>query len=156
GLGEAAILPDRDGHARVAVAWRGAGQTPSSPGGSRMPPRPSPPLPDLLALSLLPGLRPRLTPALFRHFCSAGAARRPAASQLRQVPQIGAKLSEDFATALAAVDVDAEIALLDRHDTTVIALGDAGYPAALAQAPAPLPLLYVSGSLTAADAKAIA
>jgi len=30
GLGEAAILPDRDGHARVAVAWRGAGQTPSS------------------------------------------------------------------------------------------------------------------------------
>src|SRR5438034_3687203 len=121
-----------------------------------MPARLSPELCDLLALSLVPGLGPRLTAALLRHFGSAGAVRRAAASQLRQVPQIGAKLSEDFAAALAAVEVENEIALLERHDTTVIALGDPGYPAALAQAPAPPPLLYVSGSLTAADARAIA
>jgi len=121
-----------------------------------MPVSLSPELRDLLAMSLVPGLGPRLTAALLRHFGSAGAVRRAAANQLRQVPQIGAKLSEDFAAALAAVDVDAEIALLERHDTTVIALGDPGYPAALAQVPAPPPLLYVSGSLTAADARAIA
>jgi DNA processing protein len=82
--------------------------------------------------------------------------RRAAAGQLRQVPQIGAKLSEDFAAALSTVDVEAEIALLERHETTVIALGDATYPAALAQAPAPPPLLYVSGSLTTTDARSIA
>jgi DNA processing protein len=121
-----------------------------------MPARLSPELCDLLALSLVPGLGPRLTAALLRHFGSAGAVRRAAAQQLRQVPQIGAKLSEDFAAALAAVDVDAEIALLERHDTTVVALGDPAYPAALAQAPAPPPLLYVSGTLTVADARAIA
>ena len=84
----------------------------------------SPELCDLLALSLVPGLGPRLTAALLRHFGSAAAVRRAAAGQLRQVPQIGAKLSEDFAAALATVDVDAEIALLERHDTGVIALGD--------------------------------
>jgi DNA processing protein len=121
-----------------------------------MPARLSPELRDLLALSLVPGLGPRLTAALLRHFGSAGAVRRAAAGQLRQVPQIGAKLSEDFAAALAKVDVEAEIALLERHDTTVVALGDPGYPAALAQAPAPPPLLYVTGNLTAADARSIA
>ena len=61
-----------------------------------MPARLSPELCDLLALSLVPGLGPRLTAALLRHFGSAGAVRRAAAGQLRQVPQIGAKLSEDF------------------------------------------------------------
>src|SRR5438132_4859679 len=121
-----------------------------------MPARLSPELSDLLALSLVPGLGPRLTAALLRHFGSAGAVRRAAAGQLRQVPQIGAKLSEDFAAALSAVDVESEIALLERHDITVVALGDPGYPAALAQAPAPPPLLYVSGKLTAADARSIA
>jgi DNA processing protein len=121
-----------------------------------MPASLSPELRDLLAMSLVPGLGPRLTAALLRHFGAAGAVRRAAADQLRQVPQIGAKLSEDFAAALAAIDVDAEIALLERHDTTVVALGDPGYPAALAQAPAPPPLLYVSGRLTGADARAIA
>src|SRR4051794_260624 len=95
----------------------------------------SPELRDLLALSLVPGLGPRLTAALLRHFGTAGAARLATAGQLRQVPQIGEKLSRDFAAALAAVDVDAEVALLDRHGATIVALGSAVYPAALAEVP---------------------
>ncbi len=53
----------------------------------------SPELRDLLALNLVPNLGPRLTAALLRHFGSAGAVRRATATQLRQVPLIGPKLS---------------------------------------------------------------
>src|SRR5947208_5050965 len=96
----------------------------------------SPELCDLLALSLVPGLGPRLTAALLRHFGSAGAVREATAGQLQQVPQIGEKLSRDFAAALSQVDVEPEIALLERHGATVLVLGDPDYPAALAQVPA--------------------
>ena len=51
-----------------------------------MPESLSPELRDLLALRLVPGLGPRLTAALLRHFGSAAAVRRAAAAQLRQVP----------------------------------------------------------------------
>src|SRR5437868_14952770 len=96
-----------------------------------MPARLSPELSDLLALSLVPGMGPRLTAALLRHLGSAAAVRRAAAEELRQVPQIGDKLSQSFAAALRSVDVDAECALLARHDTGLIALGTPGYPTAL-------------------------
>src|SRR4026207_1916896 len=47
-----------------------------------MPARLSPELCDLLVLSLVPGLGPRLTAALLRHFGSAGAVRRGARGPL--------------------------------------------------------------------------
>jgi DNA processing protein len=111
---------------------------------------------DLLALSLVPGMGPRLTAALLRHFGSAAAVRQAAAGQLRQVPQISDKLSQSFAEALRSVDVDAECALLTHHNTGLIALGAPGYPSALAQTADPPPLLYVRGTLTAADDRAVA
>src|SRR4051794_30408856 len=99
---------------------------------------------------------PRLTATLLRHFGSAAAVRRAAANQLRQVPQIGDKLSQSFAEALRSADVDAECAVLARHNTGLIALGTAGYPAALAQIADPPPLLYVRGTLTPAEERAVA
>ncbi len=111
---------------------------------------------DLLALNLLPGLGPRLTAALLRRFGSAGAVRRASAAQLREVPHIGPRLSEDLWQALQSVDIDAELALLERHGVHLLALGTPGYPASLAEIYDPPHLLYVRGTIAPADAKAVA
>ena len=77
-----------------------------------MPDPLAPELRDLLALSLVPGLGPRLTAALVRHFGSAGAVRRATAAELRQVPQIGEKLSRDFSADREVEDLEAVIGYL--------------------------------------------
>jgi DNA processing protein len=63
---------------------------------------------------------------------------------------------EDFAAALAAVDLDRECDLIARHGVRLLALGSPGYPAALAAIPTPPHLLYVRGRLTPADDRAVA
>ncbi len=121
-----------------------------------MPPAITPDVRDLLALHLLPGLGPRLTAALLRRFGSAGAVLRAGAAQLREVPHIGPKLSEDLSQALRAVDVDAELALIARHDVHLRALGTPEYPDSLAEIHDPPHLLYVRGTIEPADARAVA
>ncbi|HEY1375576.1 MAG TPA: DNA-processing protein DprA [Gemmataceae bacterium] len=116
----------------------------------------SPELRDLLALNLVPNLGPRLTAALLRHFGSAGAVRRATAAELRRVPLIGPKLSEQFAAALASVGLERECESISRHGVRLIALGTAEYPPALAEIPGPPHLLYVRGTLTPADHRAVA
>jgi DNA processing protein len=111
---------------------------------------------DLLALNLLPGLGPRLTAALLRRFGSASAVRRASAAQLREVPHIGAKLSEDLWQALQSVDVDAELALIEKHGIHLRSLGSPDYPASLAEIYDPPHLLYVRGTIEPADGKAVA
>jgi DNA processing protein len=121
-----------------------------------MSPAIAPDLRDLLALHLLPGLGPRLTAALLRRFGSAGAVLRAGAGQLREVPHIGPKLSEDLCQAMRSVDVGAELELIARHGVHLRALGAPDYPASLAQIHDPPHLLYVRGSIEPADAKAVA
>src|SRR5437764_1242548 len=110
---------------------------------------------DALALHLVPGLGPRLTAALLQRFGSAAAARRASVAQLQSVPHIGPKLSRELSEALSKVDVDAELALLAKHEVGVLAPGTAEYPACLVEIPDPPPLLYVRGALQAADSKAV-
>jgi DNA processing protein len=111
---------------------------------------------DLLALTLVPGLGPRLTQALLDHFGSASAIRTASRDQLRDVPRVGAKLAETFASALAAVDPQAE------YDRTVAALvtllpkSAPGFPAALKSLPDAPHLLYVRGTIVPEDANAVA
>ncbi len=121
-----------------------------------MSPASAPDLRDLLALHLLPGLGPRLTAALLQRFGSAGAVLRAGAAQLREVSHIGPKLSEDLCRAMGSVDVDAELALIERHGVHLRALGTPEYPASLGQLPGAPHLLYVRGTIAPADAKAIA
>lgn len=120
-----------------------------------MPEPISPAMEDILALSLVPNLGPRLTAALTKHFGSAAAIRKATASQLRQVPQIGDKLAEQFAAALRSVNVAREIELIQKHGVGLLALGDPGYPAALATIGNAPPLLYYRGKLTDADTRAV-
>jgi DNA processing protein len=121
-----------------------------------MPADLSPETLDLLALNLIPSLGPRLTAALLRHFGAAGAVRRATATQLRQVSQIGPTLSEKFAAALAEVDVNSEAELIAEHRVHLLALGAPDYPANLTQITDPPHLLYVRGTLTPADNRAVA
>jgi DNA processing protein len=111
---------------------------------------------DLLALTLVPGLGPRLARALLERFGSAAAVRQAGEDQLRQVPQIGPKLAGQFASALATVQIGPELALVQQHHVRLLALGTSAYPAALAAIDDPPPLLYARGTLTAADANAVA
>ncbi len=110
---------------------------------------------DLLALTLVPGLGPRLTAALLNRFGSADAIRRASASELRSVPHIGGKLSESFVTALANADLDAECRLLDKHGVELLLLGDADYPHRLTQVADAPHLLFMRGDIRPEDQKAI-
>jgi DNA processing protein len=110
---------------------------------------------DMLALSLVPGLGPRLTDALLRHFGSAAAVRRANYDQLVRIPHIGEKLGRQFADALRNPPVENELELIRRHEVSLLAIGDPLYPPALASSPDAPPLLYYRGTLTEADRRAI-
>ncbi len=116
----------------------------------------SPEIRDLLTLGLVPGLGPRLTAALLERFGSAGAVLRAAPAQLREIPHIGEKLAHEIWQALRQIQVDKELEQMNRHEVRVVVLGTPEYPAALASIPDPPHLLYVRGTLTAQDARAVA
>ncbi len=110
----------------------------------------------MLALSLVPGLGPRLTAALLKRFGSAEAIIKASPDQLRQVPHIGDKLAQQFAAALRSSPVEEELNQIERHGINLLALGEAEYPATLATIPDPPTLLYYRGTLTEADRRSIA
>lgn len=109
----------------------------------------------MLALHLVPGLGPRLTTALLKHFGSAAVVLSASAAQLRQVPHIGAKISEDLRQGMNRADVEAEIERMAKFQVGVLALGTPEYPGPLAEVPDPPHLLYVRGAWQPRDAKAV-
>lgn len=120
-----------------------------------MPPT-DPELLSLLALSLVPGLGPRLTQALIDRFGSASAARRATAAELEQVPHIGAKLARSFVEALRTVDPEAELDLVSRFGVALLPLSTPDYPVRLKELPDAPHLLYARGAFAPADANAVA
>jgi DNA processing protein len=116
----------------------------------------APEIRDLLALNLVPGLGPKLTAALLRHFGSAAAVRGAAADDLRQAPRVGDKLSAEFAAALSTADVDAECNRIAEHGVRLLVLGWPGYPESLANIPGPPHILYTRGTIAPADRRAVA
>lgn len=110
----------------------------------------------LLALQLVPNLGPIRTRALIEAFGSALAVTTAGTAQLLRVPGLGDKIATDIVTTLRTVDVDAELALMDKHRVSVLVRGQAGYPPQLAEIHAPPTLLYVRGSLVESDGKAVA
>jgi DNA processing protein len=111
---------------------------------------------DLLALHLVPGLGPRLTAALLERFGSAAVALQATAEELRTVPHIGAKLSQELSQAMRQLDVNAELELMARHQVRLLTQGAPDYPSMLAELTDRPPLLYLRGSVEARDANAVA
>ena len=110
---------------------------------------------DLVALSLVPGLGPRLTQALLDQYGSAAAVRRTSASDLQEVPQIGPKLATAFAKALAEVDPQAELDRAIGLGVSLIPLSSVEYPTVLKEVLDAPHLLYVRGGFVAQDDMAI-
>jgi DNA processing protein len=111
---------------------------------------------DLIALSLVPGLGPRLTQALLDRFGSAGAARRASAAQLEGIPHIGAKLAHAFADALRTADPQAELDRVAQFGVKLIPLTAPDYPQRLKELQDAPHLLYYRGNLDPADGNAVA
>lgn len=112
---------------------------------------------DLLTLSLVPGIGPRLTAALLERFGSAAAALQASVAELSAIPFLTPRLAESIQQASKRSEaVAAELERMERHGVRLIALGSPEYPPALAAITDPPYLLYVRGALTAADAHAVA
>jgi DNA processing protein len=111
---------------------------------------------DLLALHLLPGLGPRLTKALLERFGSAASVLKASASELRAVPHIGDHLAQKLVEAMRALNIEPELELLQKHQVRVVPAHSSEYPASLKTIADPPGLLYVRGSLDAADQNAVA
>jgi DNA processing protein len=115
----------------------------------------NPELRALVALSLVPGLGPRLTRAMIDHYGSASAARNANAEELRAIPHIGEKLSHSFAAALKSADVDAELRLAERSGVSIVGADHPEYPESLKSIDDGPQLLYVKGRILPQDANAI-
>jgi DNA processing protein len=111
---------------------------------------------DLLTLSLVPGIGPRLTAALLERFGSAAAVLRASVAELAAVPYVTPRLAESIHRAATGSETAAELDRMERHGVRLIALGSPDYPAWLANIHDPPYLLYQRGTLTAADANAVA
>ena len=109
----------------------------------------------VLALALVPGLGPKLTASVLEHFGTAEAVLQASANELKQVPMIGKKLAEQFAREISKLDVEAEWRLMQQHNVRAWAIGSDDYPKRLAEVEGAPPLLYIRGTMIAADENAI-
>jgi DNA processing protein len=110
---------------------------------------------DLIALHLVTGIGPRLTSALLNRFGSASAVLRASASELSEVPYLGAK-AEALTHALANPDVAKECEQIVKHGVHLRVLGRPDFPANLATIDDVPHLLFVRGTIEKRDEKAIA
>lgn len=113
-------------------------------------------LSDLVRLSMVSGIGPRLRQLLLERFGSPAAIFSASQSDLRSVPGIGSKLASAVAQARNEIDVQAEINLCRKHAVRIVPLASAGYPRALQEVADPPGLLFVRGSIEPGDALAIA
>src|SRR5262249_37596761 len=111
----------------------------------------APELLDRLTLHLIPGLGPKLTASLVERFGSAANALRADASQLSEVPHIGANLAGKLRQAMDRVDVQAELTRMQEKGVALLQLGVPPYPAVLATIHDPPNLLYLRGQLEPRD-----
>jgi DNA processing protein len=111
---------------------------------------------DLLTLSLVPGIGPRLTATLLERFGSAAAALRASVAELSSIPYLTPRLAENIQQAQQSSNTAAELERMERHGVRLIALGSPEYPSLLGTINDPPYLLYSRGALTAADANAVA
>lgn len=110
---------------------------------------------DLLALSLVPGLGPRLTQALLDHFGSPQAARRASVADLMDVPHIGMKSAHAFVNALQKADPQAEVDRAAQYGVQIIPYTATAYPPPLKTLEDAPHLLYLKGDWRPSDVHAI-
>ncbi len=116
--------------------------------------RPDGELIDVMRLTMVPGVGPRIRQTLLRRFGSARAALAAAPGELRDVQGVGQKLCENILAA-GQIDVEAEIALCRRRGVAILSESDPRYPRMLREIPDPPGVLFVRGELKPQDALAV-
>ncbi len=111
---------------------------------------------DLLTLSLVPGIGPRLTAALLERFGSSAAVLRANVAELCEIPYLTPRLAEEVRRAFENSNAAAELERMGKHGVRLVAWGDAEYPASLATISDPPYVFYLRGTVTAADSNAVA
>ncbi len=94
--------------------------------------------------------------ALLAHFGSLEQAWRASTADLRRVLGNRDRLLEAIGTARQAIDPEQEFERLERDGVSILTVADVGYPRLLREVPAPPPVLFVRGAITAADTVAMA
>jgi DNA processing protein len=108
-----------------------------------------------LGFNLVPGVGPARLARLIAHCGSVEAAWQADALDLAMAG-LDSRSSAALLSARPQIDLDAEIARAERAGVTLLAIEDAAYPALLRAAPGAPPLIYVRGTLAAADGWAVA
>jgi DNA processing protein len=111
---------------------------------------------DLIRLTMVSGVGPQTSRALFERFQSAGRVLAASRSELCAVAGVGPKLAERITRARQECDAEGELALCRRMDVQVVAHGRPGYPPGLENIPDPPCLLYLKGRIEPRDRLAIA
>ena len=111
---------------------------------------------QMLRLSMLPGVGPRILTGLLDRFGSAEDVLKASDAQLATVHGVGAKLVHVIRTASHHIDVDAIIQWCAEHDVAIVSSEDEDYPKSLFDLPDAPPILFVSGDLLASDELAVA
>lgn len=101
----------------------------------------------LLTLRFTPGLGPRRTETLRRHFGSAQAALGASLTALRNVPGLDAKWVAGLGTAGPREQAQAELGRARQAGVTLLGRGLEGYPAALDALGDPPAVVWVRGDL---------
>ena len=109
-----------------------------------------------LALQLAPGIGPKTCAALVAHFGSAARALQASVDELSAIPHMSPKIAQALRGVWQNGDIDAEFALMAKHDAHILVRGSADYPASLAPLAGAPPLLYIRGALRPEDAGAVA
>jgi DNA processing protein len=117
--------------------------------------QPSDAIRELVRLSLVSGVGPRIRQALVEQFGDAGGVFDAGPSQLQGVPGVGPKLAGRIVLAREEIDVDAELELCREHDVSIVTDQDEAYPRALREIHDPPGVLYVRGGFVSRDALAI-
>ncbi len=110
---------------------------------------------SLVALSLIPGIGPRLTQALFDRFGSYEKALQAQEAELLSIPHLLEKTAQAFARALSSTEPDEEIRLAEQLGVKLLMLGEPAYPPALRTIPNPPHLLYKKGELETFNSNAV-
>ena len=101
------------------------------------------------------GIGPAKLRALLDHFGDLETAWHADSPDLREVG-LDRRALEYLLAARSAMDLDAEVARVQRLGARAVTWGDADYPAQLKSIAAPPPLLYIKGAFAPADEWAIA
>lgn len=109
-----------------------------------------------LRWSLTAEVGPILFGRIVEHFGSAQAALGAGVHTLQAIDGIGPILAERMARSRETADVDAELALAERHGVRIICREDDEFPRLLRHIPDPPICLYVRGRIDTEDALAVA